>query len=270
MVTIMEQDKNRLIYQVCLGEQANSKLYKKCIESVSAYCKKYDIVHYVQKSPRLRIAPDPFKTNRSKEATAKHGGYLPIYEKENAFDLLGQYDQIAIIDADIYIRDTAPNIFDDMNCKCAFGAVVERDMPINDQYKAKIKNYSAMQYHTLQPKIDFKPNELGYEFFNMGMIVLNSEQFLPYLKGRDARGFITQFDFQKFIDGEGAWKWSTDQTLLNYFIRRDKVPTKKLDWRWNGLFSANTKIKECHFVHFFLKDKLPNRGENVEELMKLI
>jgi len=36
------------------------------------------------------------------------------------------------------------------------------------------------------------------------------------------------------------------------------------------LFTANTNIKECNFIHFFLKDKLPNRGENVEELMRLI
>ena len=41
-----------------------------------------------------------------------------------------------------------------------------------------------------------------------------------------------------------------------------------LDWRFNGLYTANTKIRECHFVHFFLKDKLPERGENVEQLMK--
>lgn len=266
----MGKSKGHLIYQVCLGEQSKSKLYKKCIESVAAYCKKYDIVHYVQRTPRLKIAPDPFSSNRSKESTAKHGGFLPIYEKENAFDLIDQYDQIAIIDADIYIRDSAPNIFEDMTCKCAFGAVVERDMPITEEYKKKILQYSAMQYAKLGDLFAEEHNKLGYQFYNMGMILLNCEQFKPYLKGKDARSFITQFDFQKFIDGEGAWKWSTDQTLLNYFLKRDKVPTKKLDWRWNGLFGANTQIEECHFVHFFLKDKLPNRGENVDELMRLI
>ena len=41
-----------------------------------------------------------------------------------------------------------------------------------------------------------------------------------------------------------------------------------IDWRFNGLYTANTNIRECHFVHFFLKDKLPDRGENVEQLMK--
>ena len=48
------------------------------------------------------------------------------------------------------------------------------------------------------------------------------------------------------------------------------MKVKNMDWRWNGLFTVNTKIKECNFVHFFLKDKLPNRGENVEALRKVV
>ena len=88
----------RLIYQVSLGESGNSKLYKHCIESVAQYCAKHDIEHIVQRYPKLKIKPDPFFSNRSTDSWAKHGGYLPIYEKENAFDLLDEYDQIAIID----------------------------------------------------------------------------------------------------------------------------------------------------------------------------
>ena len=87
----------RLIYQVCLGRQGQSKLYKHCIESVSNYCEKYDIVHYVQQVPKLKIKPDVFITNRSQESYEKHGGFLPIYEKENAFDLLFEYELNATI-----------------------------------------------------------------------------------------------------------------------------------------------------------------------------
>lgn len=263
----------RLIYQVCLGKAKDSKLYKHCIESVRQYCEKYDIEHRVQVNPKLRIAPDPFMSNRSKDATAKHGGYLPIYEKENAFDLLDDYDQIAIIDADIYIRPNAPNIFEEMECSCAFGAVCEREMPITEKYKAKITNYSMMQYKSLHNpsiRIDFKPNNLGFEFFNMGMILLNCQKFKPYLKGQTSHQFIQRGEFMDFVNGRGPWKWSTDQTLLNFFLKKYRVTTKHLDWRWNGLYTANKNIEECHFVHFFLKDLLPEQGENVEELMKLI
>lgn len=166
----------RLIYQVSVAN--NSNLYKHCIDSVSTYCKKYGIDHFVQKQPILRIKPDIFFSNRSKESYLKYGGYLPIYEKENAFSYLDNYDQVAIVDADIYIRETSPNVFDDLTDDYAFGAVCEREMPITKQYADKIINYSAMQYSSLhKPKnLDFKPNNLGYEFFNMGMIVLNSKK----------------------------------------------------------------------------------------------
>ena len=260
----------RLIYQVCLGEAKNSKLYKHCIESVADYCKKYGFVHYVQQNPILKIRPDIFSSNRSEESYKKHGGFLPIYEKENAFDLLDEYDQIAIVDADIYIRPDAGNIFEDFGTEHAFGAVCEREMPISQEYKRKIIQYSAMQYTPLHKRVDFKNNDLGFEFFNMGLILLNSQKFKPYLKGQSAKQFIERSEFKDFVDGTGAWKWSTDQTLLNYFLKKYKVPVKHMHWKWNGLYSANVRIEYCEFVHFFLKDKLPKRGENVEALMESI
>ena len=79
-------------------------------------------------------------------------------------------------------------------------------------------------------------------------------------------------EYKDFVDGQGAWKWSTDQTLLNWWIKKEKMNIKHMNWKWNGLFHGirDDKVKEAHFVHFFLKDKLPNRGENVEELMKYV
>lgn len=260
----------RLIYQVCLGKSKNSKLYKRCIKSVSDYCEKHGIEHIVQSNAKLRIKPDPFSSNRSNESYEKHGGFLPIYEKENAFDLLGEYDQIAIIDADIFIRPSAPNIFDDFGTDKPFGAVVEMDMPINAQYMAKIKNYSHMQYQSIASS-DFNwryETATGFEFMNMGMILLN-KSFKDYLKGKTAKQFLEQRAFKDFIDGKGPWKWSTDQTLLNYWLRKNNIPFKKMDWKWNGLYTAlqKGKVEEAYFVHFFLKDKLPKSGEDVEKLM---
>ena len=257
----------RLIYQVYVGKR--SKLYDHCTQSVKDYCKRHNIDYEVQRSPILMIKPDVFSTNRSKESYEKHGGYLPIYEKENAFTYLRSYDQVAIIDADVWIRPDAPNIFDELPEGYDFGAVCEREMPINNQYMAKIANYSRMQYSTIK-SVDWKwNNKTGGQFFNMGIMVMN-KSIEKYLKGETPAQFIRRPEFKPFVDGMGAWKWSTDQTLLNTWIREEKMAIKHLDWKWNGLFTANTKIKECHFVHFFLKDKLPNRGENVEELRKVV
>jgi hypothetical protein len=217
------------------------------------------------------IKPDVFATNRSKESYEKHGGFLPIFEKENAFTYLKTYDQVAIIDADVWIRPDAPNIFDEVTEEYDFGGVVEREMPITEQYSNKIVNYSRMQYSTIRT-VDWKWNErTGGEFFNMGVMVLN-KRIETYLRGETPRQFLNRPKFKPFVDGIGPWKWSTDQTLLNTWIKEEKMAVKKLDFKWNGLFTAIVmpRIKECHFVHFFLKDKLPNRGENVEELMKYV
>ena len=260
---------DRMIFQVAVGEQ--SKLYEHCIQSVKNYCEKHDITHHILHTPKLWIKPDPFNSGRSEESHSRVG-CLPIYEKENAFQFVDDYDQIGIIDADIYIRPDAPNIFDEFSDDAAFGAVVERDMPIEDWYEKKIVNYSYMQYERLHDfgGINFDPNELGYEFCNMGMILLNCEKFKPYLQGQTPKEFLMRSEFKDFVDGVGTWKWSTDQTLLNFFIKKYRVPLQKMHWKWNGLFTANNKIDECHFIHFFLKDKLPTKGENVDELMNAI
>ena len=192
----------RLIYQVYVGGK-KSNLYETCIESARKYCEKYGIDHIVQTKPILRIRPDIFTSNRSEESYMKYGGYLPIYEKENAFKYFDRYDQIAIIDADIFIKD---------------------------------------------------------------------KSFTKYLKGQSPQQFLKRYEFQRFVDGLGSWKWSTDQTLLNWWIKKEKMNVKHLDWKFNALYTAvdENKITDAHFIHFFLKDKLPLGGENVEQLLKQI
>jgi len=254
-----------MIYQVYTGRKSN--MYDYCIDSVMAYCEKYDIHHIVQKTPIMRIKPDIFSTNRSKESYEKHGGFLPIYEKENAFDYWDLYDQIAIVDADIWISPDAPNIFEDINDDTDFAGVIERELPILPWYKQKIANYSQMQYSSLTD-VDWQPNDSGLEFFNMGLMVMN-KSISKYLRGQGGKEFIERPEFKRFVDGLGSWKWSTDQTLLNWWVRKEKMNLQRLNWKWNALYTAidNEDIKDAHFVHFFLKDKLPNQGENIEEVI---
>lgn len=256
----------RLIYQVYVGKRSN--LYDHCVASVKNYCRDHGIGHVVQKTPILKIKPDVFVTNRSKESYEKHGGFLPIYEKENAFSYFQDYDQICIVDSDIWIRPGSPNIFEHIDSSVDFSGVVESSMPILPWYAQKIYNYSRMQYSNL--KIDWKEHpRTGFPFMNMGLMAMN-KSFANYLNGQTPEQFIRRSEFKQFVDGMGAWKWSTDQTLLNYWIRKEKMAVENLDWKWNALYTAidNKRIKEAYFIHFFLKDKLPNNGENVDSLMK--
>tara|TARA_Y100001937_G_scaffold55114_1_gene75969 strand:- start:2451 stop:3233 length:783 start_codon:yes stop_codon:yes gene_type:complete len=258
----------RLIYQVYTGKR--SELYDHCTQSVKEYADRIGAHYLIQREPILCIAPDIFTTNRSRESYEKYGGFLPIYEKENAFAYLDSYDQIAIIDADIFIRpDCDECVFSASGTDCDFAGVIERTMAITPEYQAKINNYSRMQYAHNSISELFDWNDLGADFYNMGMMIVN-KSISKYLRGQTPEQFIRRPEFKNFVDGMGPWKWSTDQTLLNYWVKKEKMTVNNLDWKWNGLFTANTNIKECNFVHFFLKDKLPNRGENVKDLMSMI
>ena len=258
----------KLIYQVYTGKR--SDLYDHCTQSVKEYADRIGAHYLIQREPILRIAPDIFTTNRSRESYEKYGGFLPIYEKENAFAYLDSYDQIAIIDADIFVRPNCNEcLFSASGTDCDFAGVIERTMPITHEYQAKIHNYSRMQYQHRGLAELFDWNNLGADFYNMGLMVIN-KSISKYLRGQTPEQFIRRPEFKNFVDGMGAWKWSTDQTLLNYWVKKERMIVNNLDWKWNGLFTANTNIKECNFIHFFLKDKLPNRGENVKDLMELI
>jgi lipopolysaccharide biosynthesis glycosyltransferase len=258
----------QLIYQVYTGKR--KKLYDFCTASVKEYAKRIGADHIIQRTPILMIKPDVFQTNRSNESYMKYGGFLPIYEKENAFAYFKSYDKIAIIDGDIFIRDSAPNLFDQITDEYDFAGVVEREMPLNQKYQQKITNYSRMQYQSIR-NVDWKWNKLGAEFFNMGMMLMN-KSMQKYLNGETPLQFLNRPRFKPFIDGLGAWKWSTDQTLLNTWIREEKMKLKHLDWKWNGLYNAvpNELLHQAHFIHFFHKTVLPMEGENIEELAKLV
>ena len=258
----------RLIYQVYTGKR--SALYDHCTQSVKEYADRIGAHYLIQREPILRIAPDIFTTNRSRESYEKYGGFLPIYEKENAFAYLDSYDQIAIIDADIFVRpDCDECLFSASGTDCDFAGVIERTMPITHEYQNKIHNYSRMQYQHRGIAELFDWNNLGADFYNMGLMVIN-KSISKYLHNQTPEQFIRRPQFKNFVDGMGPWKWSTDQTLLNYWVKKERMIVNNLNWKWNGLFTANTNIKECNFIHFFLKDKLPNRGENVQDLMSMI
>jgi len=164
----------RLIYQVYTGKK--SKLYDHCTKSVAEYAKRIGADHIVQRTPILMIKPDPFQTNRSKESYEKYGGFLPIYEKENAFSYLKSYDQIAIIDADIYVRpDCEDCLFTTVGTAVDFAGVIERTMPITPAYTQKLANYTRMQYaHPGLNQLFNWKHPAGANFYNMGMMVINN------------------------------------------------------------------------------------------------
>lgn len=247
-----------LIFQACVGKTPD--FYEHCLQSVNRYAERHQCAHIVQRNAILRIAP--LDSKRSENALL--GGFLPIYEKEQAFLHLGAYDKVLVLDADVYIRDHAPNIFE--QSEADFAGVVEREMPLTPAYFDKIRKYSRGQYDLLT-EIDWKWDENGAEFFNMGCMLLNSS-IIRHLRGQNPVEFLRRPEFERFVNGEGHWKWSTDQTLLNYWVKQSGMTTTHLDWRWNALYGAIADVSEAYFVHFFLSAKMPRGGAEIPDIIK--
>ena len=260
----------KLIFQVAVGQI--SKLYDFCVKSVENYAKEVGADYILLREPKLKIKPNPATSNRSKESWKKYGGYLPIYEKENIFQYINDYDQLCVIDADIWIRPGSPNIFKEVDSTHDLGAVFERELPLNKKYRRQTVDYSKKQLSPLK-ELDWKWNPAtGGEYFNSGVIVYNSENMKKYLRGQTPVEFMQRPEFQPFVNGIGAWKWQTDQIMLTYWAKKEGMNVKHLDYKYNSLFKAVEPhiTKQSYFVHFFMKDLLPKRGENIEELIKLI
>ena len=258
----------RLVYQVYLGKQSN--LYDFCTQSVKKYCDKHNIDYVVQTEPILKIMPDMKRTNRNKNGIIAQMGYLPIFEKENAFSYLTEYDQVAIIDSDIYIRENSPNIFEQVD-DCDFAGVLERSGPIKHSHKVKIRGYSNDMFKGMKD-VTFDWNDNGADFMNMGMMVLN-RSLLKYLEGQTAEQFIRREEFRDFVDGIGLYKYSTDQVLLNYWLKKCGADVKHLEWKWNALYRAidDNSIADAHFIHFFLKQQIkPGNGEDLSVVKKAL
>ena len=134
-----------LVYQVSLGK---SRLYSFCVNSVKDWAKRMGADHIVQTEPTLKIRPDPRRNGRSTAAVEKFQ-CLPILEKLNAYSHFGQYDRIAIIDADVFVRPSAGSIFDLLG-HADFAAVRERDTPSLPKHKKKLVGFSRNMFGPLQ------------------------------------------------------------------------------------------------------------------------
>jgi len=265
----------RLLFQIYLPIRGESNLYNFCTDSAARYCKKYGIDHVIMREPKLRINPEMSRTQRNKVGLMKEAGYLPIFEKEWAFTYLDDYDQIAVVDADIYIRDNAPNIFEEIPPdQYDWGGVLERDLPLTGGHRNKIRGYSRDMFKKAPCNdVDWEWKDDIAAFMNMGLMVFNNtiRKYVPEYKTPDK--FIHRPLFKDLVDGVGLFRYSTDQVLLNYWLKKDGARVKYLDWKYNALYrgAEDSKIPEAHFVHFFLKDHIrPGKGEDLNVVKKVL
>jgi len=250
-----------LIYQVNVGNPP--EFYAECIRSVQQYCEKYNFKHIVQTDPIIRLRP--VNSHRSVNAVERLG-YLPHFEKANSFNYLDEYDKLAIIDSDIYIRESSPNLFDEIDEE-VFAGVRESDMPLTSPFMTKVKKYSIDIYGNL-PEMERIGNNIP--FFNTGVMLFNNLKFKPYLNGNTPEEFVKRKEFEGIVNGEGKWKWASDQTLFNWWFQKENIKTKNLNWKWNTLYNGVRKemLSKSYFLHFFLANKYLKDGMNVSNIIQ--
>ena len=240
----------RLVWQVYIGQRR--PLWESCLDSIEAYCERHGFEHRVLTEPVLRIVP--LKSQRSEGALRM--GYLPIFEKFNAWALLHDFDEIAVIDADVYAKPDAPSIFDVVPSPFPFAAAIEREMPLTEAYAKRIAAYAQGQYGTP-----------WHPFRNMGVTVLRPE-LLRWLDGQTPEEFIRREEFEPFVNGEGAYRWATEQTLTNTWLERERIPVFSLPWQFNCMYGAviPEAYDQAHLIHFFNSDKLSS--DDPEEMLR--
>lgn len=239
----------RLCYQVFCGEV--KPLWERCVTSVATYCLRHGIHHLVQKTPILRIKPKA----SARSENALRLGYLPIFEKFQSFALLHEYDEILVLDSDVWIRPNAPDIFDAVPKGIDFAAVVEPRMPLTKAYLAKTARYAGMQF-----------GDPSFPYYNCGVRVIR-RSLLRYMEGQTPAEFIHRPEFAKYVNGEGHHRWATEQVLLNRWVHDSGMDHCALPWEWNALYGGvePSRLPEASFVHFFLSDLLPH--DNIAELL---
>ncbi|GAB5406580.1 MAG: hypothetical protein Aurels2KO_48110 [Aureliella sp.] len=243
------------IFQVAIGQTFREK-YQDCLESVRSYADRIG-AHYVRAcAATLRVTP---KQGLRDDRMLKKLGYLPIYEKLMGIELLKTYSNVAIIDGDVFVKPDAPCIFDHQPTGTPFCGVIEQTLPLCPAERIRIREYSLAQYIPLVSSHWTRSEMDGIHFYNMGVMLLNSS-LLAGIEWTNPRQFISRPNFEPFVEGIGEWKHSSDQTLLNYWIRRQSVKHARLDWRWNALVGAipQHRLAEAYFLHFFYSKADPS------------
>jgi hypothetical protein len=220
---------------------------------MAAYADRIGVDYHCQRHAILRIAPK----NSRRSASALKLGYLPILEKTSALDYLDRYDSVAVIDADVWVSPIAPSIFD--QCQWAhMNAVFERHLPLNRAYQKKLDSYERNMFGPL--------DGVGLPFFNGGVMVFhqNIREFIP----ESAAEFLQREELQRFIDGVGQWRYSTDQVLWNWVAGATGMDVAGLAPRFNWLYGMVEKGWESHgwFHHFLLSSHLT--GDDPETMIR--
>ena len=168
-----------------------------------------------------------------------------VWHKEFVFDYVGDnYDKIGIVDFDTMIKWDAPNIFELYD---------DEFVGVLDKSSINWMNISQTAYRNAFPQ--FKNVHVGLsEHINGGVLFFtkNHKPFFEQLKK-------FYLDNKPVLDNWTVPNTGREQTILNFYLKKENIKMKYLDFRFNtmrliknGWLNYNWQLNEDN-TPFFIK-----------------
>jgi hypothetical protein len=183
----------------------------------------FSICHDTMARYALRIGADLLTIHQRRLG---HVSRFPHVEKFNVRDYLDRYDRVLFLDSDVFIKPTAPNIFD--ICGETNKLYILDQVDHLDGYP-DVKNWHDYCHAFLRSKSPAMPRI----YYNTGVMLMS----------RQHQGI---FDTQGYFDGP-AW----EQEFLIYRIVQRGDAVAKLPWEFNTILRYSTAAhkEQAHFLH---------------------
>lgn len=165
----------------------------------------------------------------------------PNYEKWRCSSILEHYDRVLYLDADVMPTAKSPNIFEQHP---------EGFWAVNEMHEARSPFEKKLERDFGVLSDMYGKVEWDGKYFNSGVMLI----------GQDCWRMFS--DLKHIISGDIMF---TDQTRLNYLLKRHNIEFNELDPKWNAFHSMraiyNIELDDAYFLHFY-------KGDRDEELLK--
>jgi hypothetical protein len=197
--------KKNIVFFTAMDQAPDNMEYKKwCFESWKYWCNKHDAEIFVLDTPLYN--KDLMK---------------PTWQRWYVFEILEanniNYNQVALVDVDTMIHPEAPNFFDETNGEYA---------GVNDDLMVEWVHNSIVGYIDMFPDTKFD----WTTYMNNGFIVMSP-------KHKKLCKSITDFYYANEDELRNrqhhTLKKGSDQTPVNYLVRREGYPITHLSKKWN-------------------------------------
>ena len=208
-----------IVFQLKLPTWKEEAPFDEAYETVKAYAK--------------RVGADYFHMEEELvDVPMKGAGARVYFQKYYFLDLLNDYDKVLYVDADVVIRETCPNLF--LKPPDRFYGVLEAN---RQGFHRLVEEFlETSDWHC-----DWHMTDGLYEYFNAGLFLVSRE-----LRDRYFADFTLPEKPMKFYD----------QTWLNYWLQRARVPWEDLGTKFNFLLnyyarkSAEDGRFDAHIIHY--------------------